>query len=206
MAVPCTPDLNADSNMIARFYKALPTAIKQRFLGKKIPGVKGELGLGEAEAEKAENFIRKSAREGHVMALDEFLDNGIWNRKLLKETHVVGIFDTKNDLVGLMLFGASGVCRTESLVMGGYLLLEKGHRVEPVQRRLMDIMTDIARTLSFEGVLLDVYRTETDFMSLLLDLGFKVSGTLPECGYVKDKGYVDSVLLYKEFVVGSSKL
>ena len=71
---------------------------------------------------------------------------------------------------------------------------------------LVEAMINISKELKFEGLLLDVYQTEWKFMGLLMDMGFKVTGSLPKCGYVKGKGYVDSILLYKEFIVGSCKL
>lgn len=94
----------------------------------------------------------------------------------------------------------------QSLVMGCYILVDSERKYQGLEEVMVENMIEIARKLEFEGILFDVYRTETKFVALLLDMGFKVTGSLPECGYMKDAGYVDSLLLYKEFTVGSSKL
>ena len=153
-----------------------------------------------------EKNIAEAARSGYMIALDEFFENGVWNRKFLKRTYLIGAYNSNGDLIGQGMFGPSAICRTESLVMGCYILVDPKGRYQGLEEVMVENMIEIARNLEFEGILFDVYRTETKFVALLLDLGFKVTGSLPECGYLKDVGYVDSLLLYKEFIVGSSKL
>ena len=162
--------------------------------------------IAKTQYKTVEKNIAEAARSGYMIALDEFLGNGTWNRKFLKRTHLIGAYSSSGDLIGQGMFGPSAICRTESLVMGCYILVDSERKYQGLEEVMVENMIEIARKLEFEGILFDVYRTETKFVALLLDMGFKVTGSLPECGYMKDAGYVDSLLLYKEFTVGSSKL
>ena len=151
-------------------------------------------------------MIRNLAETGRMIGIDEFTHSGLWNRKFLRKTYVLGAYNNKNKLLGVALFGPSSITRTDSIIMSGYIILDLGHHLLGLESILVEAMINISKELKFEGLLLDVYQTEWKFMGLLMDMGFKVTGSLPKCGYVKGKGYVDSILLYKEFIVGSCKL
>ena len=162
--------------------------------------------LPRAEYSLVENMIRNLAETGRMIGIDEFTHSGLWNRKFLRKTYVLGAYNNKNKLLGVALFGPSSITRTDSIIMSGYIILDLGHHLLGLESILVEAMINISKELKFEGLLLDVYQTEWKFMGLLMDMGFKVTGSLPKCGYVKGKGYVDSILLYKEFIVGSCKL
>ena len=202
------PVLQADENTLSGLNSSLPvtlsvkhftllTSSNEKFHIQEVP---------KSEYVVVENYIANAARSGNMIAADEFVDSGAWNRKFLKKTYLLGVYNTKGFLAGLGMFGPSAICRTESLVMGGYVLLNSEYQYQGLETLLVENMTDIAKKLDFEGILFDVYRTEATFISLLMNMGFKITGSLPECGYMKNTGYVDSLLLYKEFVIGSSKL
>ena len=177
---------------------------------KQVRSINGEsLSIQEvsaAEYSQVECKIRNAAESGSMIGLDELTDSGLWNRSFLRKTHVLGTYNEKNEMVGVALFGPSSICRTDSIIISGYVILDQRYQFQGLESVLVETIIDISKKLSFEGVLLDVYRTEWKFIGLLMDMGFKVTGSLPKCGYLKGKGYIDSVLLYKEFVIGSSKL
>ena len=201
------PALQADESHLTTLNSPLPTELSPKCLT--LPTSREKYQIKEVPKSDyvvVENCIANAAKSEYMIAVDEFLDNGVWNRKLLKKTHLVGIYNSKGHLVALSLFGPSAICRTESLVMGGYVLVNSQHQYQGLEIALVENLTDIAKKLDFEGIAFDIYRTETRFISLLMDMGFKITGSLPEYGYMKDVGYVDSLLLYKEFVIGSSKL
>ena len=151
-------------------------------------------------------MIRNSAESGKMVGIDEFTKTGLWNRKFLRKTYILGVYNNKNKLAGVALFGPSSITRTDSIIMSGYIILDHDHQFLGLESILVEAMINISKELNFEGLLLDVYQTELKFIGLLMDMGFKVTGSLPKCGFVKGKGYVDSILLYKEFIVGSCKL
>ena len=153
-----------------------------------------------------EKIIRRAASSGRVFGIDEFTEKGLWNRKFLRRTYVLGLYNVVNDLQGVVLFGPSSICRTDSVLVSGYIALEPDCRHKGIETQLMRLVEKLTQQLNFEGVLMDVFRTEFEFMSLLMDMGYTVTGSLPKCGFVKGKGHTDSLLLYKEFVIGSSKL
>ena len=158
-------------------------------------------------------MIRNAAESGRMMSgIDEFTHSGLNNLepKVSHEnskTYVMGAYNHENNiLLGVAVFGPSSITRTDSIIMSGYIILDLDHHFLGLESILVEAMINISKELKFEGLLLDVYQTEWKFIGLLMDMGYKVTGSLPKCGYVKGKGYVDSILLYKEFIVGSCKL
>ena len=159
-----------------------------------------------AEYSLVETMVRNSAESGKMIGIDEFTETGLWNRKFLRKTYILGAYNNQNKLAGVALFGPSSITRTDSIIMSGYIILDQDHQFLGLESILVEAVINISKELDFEGLLLDVYQTELKFIGLLMDMGFKVTGSLPKCGFVKGKGNVDSILLYKEFIVGSCKL
>ena len=154
-----------------------------------------------------EEMIRHSAMEGRGFGLDEFTKTGVFNRNLLRNSHaVVARLEHGGAPIAATIFGTSAVCRTENKLMGGYIVVSTSHRGSGVGTKLMNTLVVIAKTLGYEGMLMDVYRSESRTISWSKRMGFYVTGSLPDCGYVKDQGYVDSLLLYREFKFDTSKL
>ena len=63
----------------------------------------------------------------------------------------------------------------------------------------------------FKSVLTDVFLTKTAGIQLAQYFDMNIVGSIPQCGFVKDHGYVDRLLLYKainhlKVSVQSSKL
>ena len=151
-----------------------------------------------------ELMIQQAATRGHIVAMDEFLSNGMWNRKFLHQTHIIiALHESSSEPIGLALFGASKICRTETVLVSGYVIAMPGYETSDLDRHLLETLETEARVLEYEGVLLDVYQTDRKLMGVALELGYHITGSLPHCGYVKDVGYTDSVLFYKEFSIGS---
>ena len=205
-AAKTVPTLHVDENYLSGVNSPLPMSLARSVTLKTTNESYCVREITESEYLTAEKNIARAAKSGYMIALDEFLDNGSWNRKFLKETHVVGVFNSNENFIAQCMIGPSAICRTESLVMGCYVLVSPEHQNQGLEQVLIEQMIFIARKLKFEGILFDVYRTEFKLMTLLIEMGFKITGSLPECGYIKDAGYVDSLLLYYEFVIGSSKL
>lgn len=201
--IDSVPPLRVDNSFLSKLYSPVPKAVSTDLLTSASPEFTLRK-LSGSECTVVENVIRDAASRGFMIGLDEFFDNGVWNRKFLRETSVLGV--NSEELLGVVLFGPSAICRTESVVMGAYVLLKAKSAYQAIATALVDKLTRIAKILNYEGLILDVYRTEMEFVALMLDMGFKIVGSLPDCGYVKGRGYTDSLLLYKEFVIGSSKL
>ena len=147
-----------------------------------------------------EEMIRQSAREGRGFGLDEFTETGLFNRKLLRNSHaVVARLEPGGAPVGVTVSGTSAVCRVENKLMNGYIVISPSFRGKSVGTALMKTLVNVAKSLGYEGMLIDVYQTESRTISWSKKLGFCVTGSLPECGYVKGQGFVDALLLYREF-------
>ena len=154
-----------------------------------------------------EEMIRQSALEGRGFGLDEFTENGLFNRNLLRNSHaVVARLQPGGLPVGIALAGASAVCRVESKLMNAYIVIKPTYRGNGVGTALMGTLVDVAKSLRYEGMLMDVYQTESKTISWSKKMGFRVTGSLPESGYVKGQGFVDTLLLYREFKFDGSKL
>ena len=154
-----------------------------------------------------EEMIRQSALEGRGFGLDEFTENGLFNRNLLRNSHaVVARLEPGGLPIGVALAGASAVCRVESKLMNAYIVISPTYRGNGVGTVLMETLVDIAKSLGYEGMLIDVYQTESKTISWSKKMGFRVTGSLPESGYVKGHGFVDVLLLYREFKFDGSKL
>ncbi len=208
---PVIPKLNmSDPNLVSSL-QAHNTKLEKAFQSKMIPLQDGRnIYLQEAAHDDypaVELIIQQAATRGHVIAMDEFLPNGMWNRKFLHQTHIIiALHESSSDPIGLALFGASKICRTETVLVSGYVITTPGYETSDLDRYLLDTIETEAKALGYEGVLLDVYQTDRTLVNVALQLGYHITGSLPHCGYVKDVGYTDSVLFYKEFSIGSCHL
>ncbi len=156
-----------------------------------------------------EELIREAATEGRGFGLDEFAPTGAFNRNLFRDrrSHAAVVRLSPSDApIAALVFGTSAVCRTENKLMSGYIAVSKLHRGSGVGTLLLKTLINTAKTLGFEGVLFDVYQTESRTISWSKRHGFHVTGSLPECGYVKNQGFVDALLMYREFQFDYSKL
>ena len=149
-----------------------------------------------------EEMIKQSAREGRGFGPDEFTETGLFNRRLLRNRNshaVIAHLEPGGPPIGVSLIGTSAVCRVENKLMNGYMVISPSHRGKGVGSALMNALVDVAKSLEYEGMLIDVYQTESRTISWSKKMGFCVAGSLPECGYVKGQGFVDVLLLYREF-------
>ncbi len=206
---PSVADLNVPAADVSRLNVRIPGGF-QPVQGK----LKTRLAVRVEEASPEdyltiEGFIRQAALEGHGFGVDEFTDSGTFNRNLFrdKRTHAV-VARTGSDgrIVGAVIFGTNSVCRTENQLMGGYIAVPTEHRGVGVGTLLANTLIDTARSLRYEGVLLDVYQSESRTIAWSTRLGFHVTGSLPHCGYVRRQGYVDSLLFCREFKFDSADL
>ena len=156
--------------------------------------------IAKQDALIVEEMIRSAARDGTGFGLDEFTSQGVFNRKFLRETTIlVASWEDGGQPIGTMLLGPSAVCRSANLLMNFYLIVEPGHRHNGVGTCLSTQMELLANRLGYEGILLDLYQCDVTALEWLRKRDYRVTGSLPDCGYIKGRGYVDCVLLYKDF-------
>lgn len=163
-----------------------------------------------------EKMIRRSALKGDGgFALDEFQPNGLFNRNLFKTASTVvfrGRLESEGTrltdvghssdekIVAAAIFGASNVCRSATPELAClYVIVDPLIRCVGIGRAVQAYMERFVLERGFKGVLSDIFATNKAGISMSMNAGYIVTGSLPNCGYIKGKGMTNSLLVYKRF-------
>ena len=152
----------------------------------------------EEDMWRVEELIRDCAAHGDGFALDDFTDEGYFNRVLLHDSHVFVFKAPDGAIAAAIIFGASTLCRSrEARQVGGYMLVAKEFRCQGLGRRLIKLCIEKARLLGYVAILTDVFAINEKAIKLLRKEGFLITATLLNVAIVKDKGYCDSYLMWR---------
>ncbi len=193
--------ISAEPEDIYKLHTPLECELPQTCI--ELPSGRKTVHLRQARLEDVltvEGLIRKAAREGTGFGLDEFTSQGLFNRKFLRETSLlIASWEDGGQPIGAVLLGPSAVCRSTNLLMNFYLLVDCEQRRHGIGTGLFHQMELLANRLEYEGILLDVYQSDGKALEWLQKQGYHVTASLPDCGYIKGQGYVNCLLLYKDF-------
>lgn len=150
---------------------------------------------------QVERAIHEAACKGNGFCMDELTPEGFFNAKLLWDKNIlVAKYPGSGEVLAAVLFGPSALCRSPGTPqVGGYMLLKEKYRNQGMGTALMDYCISLAQFLNYKGILIDVLAMNYKAQCMAIKSGFKIVGTLPNCGYVKGRGLTDSIMFYHNF-------
>ena len=152
----------------------------------------------EEDMWRVEELIRDCAQRGDGFGLDEFTDNGYFNRKFTPESHVVVVKNKDDAMVAAVIFGTSSLCRSpEAGQVGGYFIVSRGFRGQGLGKAILRMCIEKARELGYVAILTDVFVTNEGALRLMRKEGFFITATLPNAAVVKDIGFTDTYLFWR---------
>ena len=162
----------------------------------------GNLVLKMARGDTAvsvENMFREAALSGAGIAMDEFNDSGLLNRKRFHESITLAAFTSDDDsFIGGVVLGSSGIALTPSYInLGLYITVDPAYRRRGYGSAIYNLCEKMARSWKFENILTDAFTHDVAGLRLASANNVLPTGHIPYAGWVKGKGYMPSVILHK---------
>ena len=149
---------------------------------------------------QVEHMIRREAEDGGAFAMDEYTEDGLFNRQLIRKCQEIVITEEPGgDPVAAAIFGQSAICRMMSPLAGGYMLVKKEFRRRGIARALLSFVQEETEKQGFKGFITDVFPHCGPFINILLHSGFYVTGSMPKAAYVKGQGLTHSLILFNDY-------
>ena len=159
------------------------------------------LELAGQGAVEVEEMIRAAAQRGEGFALYEFDQDGLLNRKLLKQSAtLVARQISDHILIGGAVIGPSALARArEPTNLAGYVVVGEEFRGRGYGTDIIELCENIAKNLGYRNITSDVLHNPQAMgaFKLALRKGYMVTGQLPQCAYVKDIGLTSSFIIFK---------
>ena len=147
-----------------------------------------------------EAMIRSDAEAGNSFAIDEFTEDGFFNRQLLRTSQDLVVTKEPNgEVLAAAVFGSSAIPRRGSPLGGGYVIVKAEHRNQGIGSSLLDFVCHEMERQGFKGFITDVFPHCGHFLDMALKHGFCVTGSMPKVGYVRGQGLTHSLIVYKNF-------
>ncbi len=147
----------------------------------------------------AEEIWRQAAERGIGFGIDEFTEQGHFNRSFLRDSNVIIAEDSHGEIIASAIFGSSSLSRAEkSLVAQLYLAVSPKSGDKGVGSKLMEHCMKLIKTEGYMGCLTDTYANNTRMLQMLRECKFEFRGSLPKAGFFKNEGAVDSFIIFRE--------
>ena len=164
-------------------------------------------GADRQEVEVVENMIWAAARDGDGFCLNEFCPkDGHFLHKFILEPTVVVATDHYGNVIGSAICGISGVTRVPGSLFAAYFIVQKSERRKGVATALLDVVCELSMKNGCDMLLFDVFANNPPAMEWLYKRGFVTTGSIPHCGYVANRGYTSTLLMYKQLYETTSKI
>lgn len=148
--------------------------------------------------EHIHELYQTAARNGEGYACDEFTDDGLLTHRLLREVQTLGVFRPEGGKpVGAAILGLAAIPRTPDRSVAGYLVVAPQHSGAGIGNKLLQHTEEYAQALKKDGVLFDVFANNGKAIQWLVRKGYVITGTIPNTGVFRDRGFTDAFLMYK---------
>ncbi len=148
---------------------------------------------------KVEHFTRELASQGDGFALDEFTQEGYFNKKFFIDYNVGVLTEKDNtEIMAFVMFGKSNLMRSHSAKTAHlYTMVRKEYRHLGLGTTIIKSCLQLLLELGYERVMSDVFLPNFDGLTMVNKAGFTIVGSLPDCGYMAGHGLCDSILVHK---------
>ena len=156
-------------------------------------------GATTVEVLQVENLVHGCAKDGDGFNLDEFCPNyGHFLHKFLHEPKVVIATDDHGNIKGAAICGFSALTRIPGSLYSAYFAVKRTDKRKGIATALLDVVCEMSRKQQCNLLLFDVFANNQVAIDWLHKQGFIVTGSIPKCGYIANKGFTDSLFMYKE--------
>lgn len=150
---------------------------------------------------ETETLIRTAAEKGQGFGIDEFNDQGHFNRNFLKNVDILIAENADGDVIGATLFGPSNLSRAKTPVIAHqYMVVRESYRNAGIAQALLTRCEDILRHQGYRMVISDTYLNNHAMIHIFRKAGFAFRGSFPYCSYMNDVGPVQSLLTCKDLI------
>ncbi len=101
--------------------------------------------------------------------------------------------------VAAAVYGSSGICRKNSPLAGGYIIVKEDYRGQGIGNSLFNLLEKELALQGFEGFITDVFPHCVESVVAMIRRGYHVTGSIPAVAYVKGQGLCHSLLMYRDF-------
>ena len=150
---------------------------------------------------ETERMIRKAAEKGEGFGIDEFNEQGHFNRSFLKNVDILIAENADGDVIGATLFGPSNLSRAKtSVIAHQYMVVKDSFRNAGVGQALLSRCEDILQHQGYRMITSDTYLNNHAMMHIFRKEGFAFRGSFPYCSFMNDVGPVQSLLTCKDLI------
>ena len=143
-------------------------------------------------------MMRSAAEQSDGFAIDEFNEKGHFNRKFFYDSNVVVAKTSDDVIVATAIFGPNKLCRARNeKQIAIYTLVNPDFRRKGLGSAFLKYFSKEAKKAGCTSILTDAFATNVAAHQLLYKNDFIITGTLPQCGMLKNKGYTDSFLFWR---------
>ncbi len=144
-------------------------------------------------------MVRECSEVGEGFNVDEFSStDGHFLHKFILEPHVFVAVDTNREIKGFAIHGFSSLTRVQDSLYAAYFIVKKSERRQGIASELFAMVCDVAKQKGCQAILFDVYVNNHVAIQWLTRRGLLVTGCLPHCGYMANRGYTHSLLMMKK--------
>ena len=155
-------------------------------------------GANNVEAERVEELIRQCAESGDGFNIDEFCpEDGHFLHKFIHQPRVIVATDIQDEIRGAAIFGFSELSRFPGSLFGAYFVVREGDRRKGIGGELLKTVEEFCQQENCDTLFFDVFTNNHAGILFLKKYQFLVTGCIPQCGYVVNHGFTDSLLMFK---------
>ena len=163
-------------------------------------------GADKQEIKVVENMVWSAAWDGEGFCLDEFCPkDGHFLHKFILDLKVVIATDHHGNVMGAAICGASGVTRVPGSLFSAYFIVQQSERRKGIASMLLNVVCELCRKNYCDMLLFDVFANNQPAMEWLFKQGFVITGSIPHCGYVANRGFTPTLLMYKQLYETTEK-
>ncbi len=146
----------------------------------------------------AEDLWRIAAMKGDGFALDEFTSKGSLNRKFFTKPDVIIAENVSGNIIGTAIVGKTKLTRDDNNIGHCYVATDDKYQGQGIGKALLDYSLTTMQQQKYKGCIIDTFINNHKMHKLLTKRDFRVYGTIPLAGYVKNQGPTDSWLFYRD--------
>ncbi len=147
----------------------------------------------------AETMWRTGAELGQGFGIDEFDDNGCFNRKFFRSSNVLVAEDIQGNIVGASIYGPSILSRgTDKSLANCYVAVSPTNQRQGIGSALIQFSLGLVKQQGYKGCVSDTFVNNHAGLELLRKHKYMFTGSMPMCAYVKGAGPIDSIIAYKQ--------
>ena len=149
------------------------------------------------EMEEIQKLYRKAAESSDGFAIDEFTETGLINQRILRDVTVTGVFSPEGAVVAAATFGKSAIPRIPGKCIGGYIVVTQANRHRGIGTKLLHMIEKYTEDMDLDDLIFDVFVSSQHAIQWLSKEGYVITGTIPNSGVILNKGFTDTVIMYK---------